>query len=259
MHVTEPADSHSLREFISGAERRFTNVHLAVRQEIDYDRYRDMLSQLGSNPSARAVLPSLAPPRSPVATQWRVWLSRPYRRKVDYFRPPGRLTEMAGGDAEHYWQAFPARKTYYVTPEAGPLPAEEAHDAGQPAFWQWLPPAVTQMLDPSFIWEIPEGYEKDPEITPAGPTTALGREALSASLAVGDWGTRAVTWSEVLLPAERYELIADKATGVLLQARGLAGGQEVSKCTVESIVFGIAADPNIFRVGRWVGQDWVSE
>jgi len=189
-----------------------------------------------------------------IESLWNAWISRPHRRKIDHFQPLGSLAEISGGDEKQYWYAFPGQKQYHII-EAQPPQGDES-SAPWPFFRTWLPPVIAELLDPSFIWEEPEGYSSDPVISPVRSTVLLGRDAIIASLEVTDWMTRGVGWSETIFPADRYELVIDKATGILISVQCLVQSQRVSMCSVESLSLDIAIRPEFFKAYNWVGSDW---
>jgi hypothetical protein len=244
-----------LSGYITGADRRYRAMQLSVTQTVDLALYQSFLQRLQVNPSAQAALASPMFRESVRCSRWDVWLARPYRRKVDYYRPPDRLIEMAGGDETQYWQAFPASRTYYVTDKYEQFPADEAA-APWPYFRSWLPPAVSELIYPAFLWEQPEGYLSDPAVSATGSSTVLGREVIVASLKVTDWETRAVGWSETILPAESYELLIDKETGILLSTRSVSGGRLVSSVTVDKFAVDGTVDPGFFSIRNWIDKDW---
>ena len=247
-----------LSSYIAEADRRYEAMHISVTQTVNLAIYKSVLKHWRMNPSTQATLASPMFRESVRRSHWNVWLSRPYRRKIDYYRPPGMLIEMTGGDESQYWQAFPASKTYHVTEKYEQLPADEA-SAPWPYFRTWLPPAVSELIYPAFIWEQPEGYRSDPVISVTGSAKVLNRDVIVASLDVADWETRAVSWSETIFPAEHQELLIDRETGILLRVRSMSGSRLVSSCTVDDIVFDDTVDPGFFSVLDWIGEDWIAD
>lgn len=246
-----------ISSYIAGADRRYQVLQISVSQTIDLSLYEAMLKRLPMNRSAQSALVSPMFNESVRRAHWDVWLSRPHRRKIDYFSPPGRLIGMAGGDETQYWQTFPESKEYDVTDIDERLPTDES-SAPWPYFRTWLPPAVAELIYPAFIWEEPEGYRRDPTISVTGSAVTLGRDVIVASLVVTDWDTRNVGWSEIIFPADQYELLVDKQTGILLSVRSESGARDVSRTTVERIAFADPVDPGFFSVRNWIGADWVA-
>jgi len=111
---------------------------------------------------------------------------------------------------------------------------------------------VSELLDPEFIWEEPEGYRDAPAIAPVGSSLILGRPAIAASLEITDWATRGIGWSETLFPAETYELTVDRETGILLSVISIYRSQPVSSCIIDSLAFGDSPGPEFFKVDKWI-------
>jgi hypothetical protein len=246
-------DDGRLRQFMSGAAQRFTNAQLAVSLDVDLRAYRAALESLKPNPSAAAVLASPMFRESRRRSMWHVWLSRPYRYKVDHYSAPGRLADMAGGNEAEYWQVFPAEGRFHTH---GNAEAAAQDDSRSSYFHIWLPPAVAQLLDPGSIWVRPEGYAGDPTVTAVAEHDFIGRPAIAAEVNITDWATRGAGWSEILYAGDHYEILVDKSTGILLEVKSIFRSRTVSRCGIESLFLDGSTSAEFFEVGHWTDDSW---
>ena len=107
-------------------------------------------------------------------------------------------------------------------------------------------PTVGELIDPSFLWSIPEGATRDPALEVTAKSERLGREAWRARVDVQDWDTRSGL-GENLLMADDYELIVDAATGVILRTACLLDGTEFAVTEVRTISFDEPMDRSLFE------------
>lgn len=89
-------------------------------------------------------------------------------------------------------------------------------------------PAVTELLYPRFLWEVPEGATGPVEIVEVDESAApwLGRRTLEAQVSVPDWDTRDAAWSDTLWVADGYRVLVDLERGVLLRVACIFRGRE---------------------------------
>jgi hypothetical protein len=238
-------EDEQLKELMQSASSRYRTVRVAVSARLDRDAYRISLNRHLANPTAAAVL---SDPHSPLTGMWewswRVWVDQPYRWRQEEFRPPGHLRGVSGGNEGQYWQ--------YV-PDANVRSVSEWHDPGMDPdsaqtwhFTSVVHPTVSELIDPSFLWSIPEGATHDPVLEFKARSERLGREAWNVRVVVRDWHTRSGL-GETLLIADDYELIVDVATGVILRAACLLDGVEFAVTEAKTITFDEPMDRSLFE------------
>jgi hypothetical protein len=239
-------EHEQLRELMRSATSRYRTVRVAVSARLDRDAYRISLNRHVANPAAAAILGD--PHSSLTGTwewNWRVWIDQPHRWRQEEFRPPGHLSGVSGGNEKQHWQYVPEANVRYVSdwhdPGLDPDSSQTWH------FTNVVHPTVGELIDPSFLWSIPEGAALDPVVEATAKSERLGREAWTARVDVQDWDSRSEL-GENLLMADDYELIVDAATGVILRTACLLDGREFAVTEVRTISFDQPMDRSLFEL-----------
>lgn len=239
------ADS-DLLEFLCRAVERYRTVRIAVWQWADRAIYMRSLLAFSSNPRVQALLSDATLPRDGIhEAVWRAWVEFPGRWRVEYLEPPHQVREISGGDDKERWQYFPAvRRAHFI---------KEFHRQQDAATRQSrstddLHPVVGELLDPSFLCEVPEGYTQDPTLELRGEVRRLGRKALIVGMKIGDWQTRDAAWGENVWIADEHELLVDAQTGILLRVASRLQEQEFSVTEAFDLAIDVPLDRSLFSL-----------
>jgi hypothetical protein len=234
-----------------GAPGNFRDIRIAV--SVRWNREGQLKAIERFKPLERRLTDPEFPKRGHGETLWRVWMSRPFRRRIEHYSPPETLSMVSAADEYRSWFYFPSDRAGNITrnTEVDDLAVDSLAAAD---FTTWLHPEVAELLDPSFIWAVWDDNHQDPTLEPLGSASHLNRPALRARLHVRDWETR-TDLGETLWVADDYELIVDEATGVLLRVACKVDGEEFHVTEVEEIVFGQPLDPSLLKppaIERWL-------
>lgn len=178
--------------------------------------------------------------RSVSSRDWRAWLSPPYSFRAEHCATRDQITEISGGDCFIRWQFFPATLKGY-TVDLGSRGGDLTVAADMP-----LPLVISELVDGRFLWTVPEGARREPELELVGTSELLGRKVLRLHLEVKDWSTRFVGWSETVLVADNYELLLDRQSGIILRIGCWIDRAEYAKAEVLSLGFNEEMNRTLF-------------
>lgn len=238
-------DADAVFTLLRSAPERYRTIRVAVHHWADRSVYRRSLARFRQNDRVAAILSDPLFDGEGVAEAiWRVWLSRPYRRRVESFEPPSHLKEISGGNESGYWQYFPDDRRAHVFAASPPREKGDA-DHPWPQFTIWLHPIVAELLAPASLWIVPEGAVQPLRIEVLGSSRHLDRDVIRARLQVLDWGSRDL-WSENLWVADDYDILVDARIGILLRVACRLAGEEFSVREVYDVAFDTAMDSSLF-------------
>ena len=251
----EPLDN-----LLEGAPR-FRTARVAVHHRADWDVYLPELERFASNPAIAEMFGRLRdrPPRGVHEHVWRVWIERPFLRRVEEFTSPSDTDPFttAGMSETIEWWWTPAEGRVHVkdrdisggigmlTTDGGrDLTAQELRetDARLPLFRIDVHPMVGELLDPRKSLLQPGA-----EFEIVGPDELLGRRATRIRMTLADWNTRTPITSENLWVADDYDLVVDDATRIILRLACRAEGEEFSVREMTDVAFDEPIDPSIWE------------
>lgn len=242
-----------LEALLRGAADRFRHVRLTARHRYDRSGQYKMAAKFPANPAAAFLLrdPNRAPDQVGEHI-WKVWMSRPHRYRVEQYRPPSTLSAVSAADEVRSWFYFPDDRSGSIRPRD--LYDIRTNERVFAEFTRWLHPEVSELLDPSFLWDVGEGVMDTPRLEPIGSRNHHGRPAILVRLTVGDWDTRE-EFGETLWMADDYELLVDEATGIILRAASRIEGEEYRVGEIEEIAFDEPIDEALLEppaIERWL-------
>jgi hypothetical protein len=176
---------------------------------------------------------------------WRVWIERPYRYRVEHYQPLDRLREIAGGNEDAYWQYFPGRGMASRLKQG-----QDQSSTPIPLFLGWLPPAVTEFLNPAFLLNVPESANHQLHFEPIGEVVHASRPSRVFRLVVKDW-EGLVGWSETVRGADEFELVVDAEVGALLRVTSANPGKDsYLRTTYDAyeVVWDVSADGSMYEL-----------
>lgn len=243
-----------LLELLHGARRRYRTVRGVLRHwsrmsrvQEAHERWQRKLREAGhAHGTAYAMLIALGegPPAEPPDRQEQVvrfWSEPPARlREEAESVAPERYEHVTVRDGERWW-------TY--APEWGAISNVEAGEeaestgVGGGELWQAL-------LDPTFL--IPAL-----EFEPRGDVTLLGRRALRVCATEREPSASELFPAQGQLPvgADEYELVVDRARGVVLRAAALLQGEAFWVSQFEELVFDEELPPETFVFEPPAGEE----
>lgn len=152
-----------LESLLRGAANRFRDVRLTARHRYDRAGQYRMAAKFPTNPAASFLLRDPNRSTSDVGENvWKVWLSRPHRYRVEQYRPPSTLSAVSAADEGRSWFYYPDERSGNVRPRDLCDFREEERLFAE--FTRWLHPEVSELLDPSFLWDIGEGVMGPPQL-----------------------------------------------------------------------------------------------
>lgn len=229
-------DEPDLERLLRVAPDRFDSIELTAEWN-----YNPRLGQIAS----REILgvPSADPLEPDGWWRWslHLWGQQPCsyrvieRRRTD---PGVEVTLEQAANADQRW--FDARTEAALPPDVlevlrQPRPCE--------GFESQLPPQLSELLDPSSLWDILDGAEATFSIT-ISEDSFLGRDTYLLDVSYEE--VEGDLWGDVLDTADRHTIWIDKQTSIMLKVACWFQGEEFSITEITHLSFD-PVDPSIFQ------------
>lgn len=232
-----------LESTLRSAADRFESIRLALYHREDRKIFVEAMRRFVSNPAVRAALDGqrrAGPSPRLIEHLWMVEISRPYSWRVSHYSPQDQLVGVSGGDPSEYWQWKPRAHRAYVHQQS--YPDDDWKDR---RFLGWLPPAVAEFLDPSFLLRRVEGSRSQLTLDVVSGSVVSGRAAHEVRGSIFDWDSR-VPWSETIRVGSAYRIDVDQSLGILLRVGSCLDDVEFSTYQIFDIELGVTFSQNHF-------------